>query len=325
MPNIAVFIEQRDGEIKKVSWQMIGRARAIADQSGGEVWGVHLHAADCDAPAQAGAHGAQRVFTATSDHFKLYDSEAYATALAAFVAAHRPDLLLIGATALGKDLAPKLAQRLGAACLSDCVGLAWEDGAWLIRRPIFAGKCFVDAVPKTTPAIVGVRPNAFTLGAGGGAAAAAEAFDAGLGGFAPRARVVEVQKAAGRKVELTEAEVIVSGGRGIKGPEHYHLIEELAASLGAAAGASRAIVDAGWVPHSHQVGQTGKTVSPNLYIACGISGAIQHLAGMSSSKCIVAINKDANAPIFKAADYGVVGDLFQVVPALKAEVEKLKG
>jgi len=325
MPNIAVFIEQRDGQVKKVAWQMISEARRLVDQAGGEVWGVHLHAAACDAARHAGAYGAHRLFTAQHAAFKLYDSEAWATAVASFARARQPDLILIGATSLGKDLGPKLAQKLGAACLSDSIALKWEGDACEVRRPIFAGKCYVDVVPKTTPAVVGVRPNAFTLGAGQGAPAAEEAFDPGLAGVASKAQVVEVQAAAGRKVELTEAEVIVSGGRGIKGPEHYHLIEELAATLGAAAGASRAIVDAGWVPHANQVGQTGKTVSPNLYIACGISGAIQHLAGMSSSKCIVAINKDSNAPIFKVADYGITGDLFQVLPALKAEFEKMKG
>jgi electron transfer flavoprotein alpha subunit len=325
MPNIAVFIEQRDGQVKKVAWQMVSEARRLVEQAGGEVWGVHLHAAACDTARLAGAHGAHKLFAARHDLFRLYDSEAWATALALFVRGQKPDLVLLGATSLGKDLGPKLAQRLGAACLSDAIAIRWEDGAFTVRRPVYAGKCYVDAVPRTSPAIVGARPNAFALNDGAGAPVAETPFDPGVDGLVPKAKVVEVQAAAGKKVELTEAEVIVSGGRGIKGPEHYHLIEELAASLGAAAGASRAIVDAGWVPHSHQVGQTGKTVSPNLYVACGISGAIQHLAGMSSSKCIVAINKDPNAPIFKVANYGVAGDLFQVVPALKAEVEKLKG
>ncbi len=325
MPNIAVFIEQRDGQVRKVAWQMIAEARRLTDQAGGEVWGVHLHAAGCDTAQQAGAQGAHRLFTAQHDQFRLYNSEAWTAAIVTFAREHKPDLILIGATALGKDLAPKVAQRLGAACISDSIAIRYDGAAFAVRRPIYAGKCYVDVVPKTSPAVVVARPNAFALGAGDGGAAAETPFAPGVDGIDLKARVIEVQAAEGRKVELTEAEVIVSGGRGIKGPEHYHLIEELAASLGAAAGASRAIVDAGWVPHANQVGQTGKTVSPNLYIACGISGAIQHLAGMSSSKCIVAINKDPNAPIFKVADYGIVGDLFQVVPALQAEIGKLKG
>jgi len=217
--------------------------------------------------------------------------------------------------------------RLGAAlcaCLSDSIGLKYEGG-WQVRRPIYAGKCFLDVTPTTDLAIVGIRPNAFTLEELGDGAAAEESFDPGVSGIDAKAVVKEILASGGEKVTLTEAEIVVSGGRGIKGPENYHLIEELADVLGAAAGASRAVVDAGWVDYAHQVGQTGKTVSPNLYIACGISGAIQHLAGMSSSKCIVAINKDSNAPIFKVADYGIVGDLFEVVPRLKEAFQELKG
>ncbi len=324
MPNIAVFIEQRDGNIKKVAWQMTSEARRIVDAAGGEVWGVHLHPAACDAAAEAGKYGVHKLYTATDEQFKWYNSEAYTTALQKFCAAQKPDLLLIGSTALGKDLAPKLAARLDCACISDSVGLKYAGG-WEIRRPIYAGKCFLDVTPNTALAIVGIRPNAFTLNETGSGPAAEESFDPGVAGIDPKAVVKEILAGAGEKVTLTEAEIVVSGGRGIKGPENYHLIEELADALGAAAGASRAVVDAGWVEYSHQVGQTGKTVSPNLYIACGISGAIQHLAGMSSSKCIVAINKDSNAPIFKVADYGIVGDLFQVVPQLKKAFAELKG
>ena len=322
MPNIAVFIEQRDGQIKTVAWQMMSKARAIVDAAGGEVWGVLLGEADA---APAGRYGAHKFFTATGDHFAKYNSEAWSRALGTFCTSQKPDLILMGSTALGKDLGPRLAARLDCACLSDSVGLEF-DGGFKIRRPIFAGKCYTDVTFSSATAVVGIRPNAFTLGEaaeGGGGAAAAESFDPGLDGFAPKAVVSEVQAAAAGRIELTEAERIVSGGRGIKAAENYKLIEETAAALGAAAGASRAIVDAGWVDHSHQVGQTGKTVSPNLYVAAGISGAIQHLAGMSSSKCIVAINKDANAPIFKAADYGIVADLFQVLPAFKEAVEAL--
>jgi electron transfer flavoprotein alpha subunit len=324
MPNIAVFIEQRERTVKKVAWQMTSEARRITDAAGGEVWAVHLHAAPCDNAAEAGKYGAHKMFTATDEQFKLYNSEAYATALKTFCDNHKPDLLLVGATAMGKDLAPKLAAKLECACFSDSVGLKFEGG-WEVRRPIYAGKCYVDVTPNTDFAIVGIRPNAFTLNDGSSGPAAEESFDAGIGGLDPKAVVQEVIAGAGEKVTLTEAEIVVSGGRGIKGPENYHLIEELADTLGAAAGASRAVVDAGWVDYAHQVGQTGKTVSPNLYIACGISGAIQHLAGMSSSKCIVAINKDANAPIFKVADYGIVGDLFEVVPQLKEAVAALRG
>ena len=321
MPNIAVFIEQRDGAVKKVAWQMISEARRIADASGGEVWAVVL--GDPAAAAEAGTYGADKVFSAADNAFSVYNSETYGTALASFCKTTAPDILLIGSTAMGKDLGPKVAAKLDCACISDAVGIKYEGG-WEIRRPIFAGKCFADVAPKTAMSVVGIRPNAFIPG-DKAAPAAAETFDAGIAGIDQKATVQSIEAADGGKVELTEAEAIVSGGRGIKGPEHYQLIEQLADTLDAAAGASRAIVDAGWVDYSHQVGQTGKTVGPNLYIACGISGAIQHLAGMSSSKCIVAINKDAAAPIFKVADYGVVADLFDIVPALTDEVGKLRG
>jgi electron transfer flavoprotein alpha subunit len=325
MPNIAVFIEQRDGALKKVAWQMISEARKLADAAGGEVWGVYLGDGADAAAAEAGRYGADKVFAAGGAELAAYNSEYYATALAAFCRAQNPDLLLVGATAMGKDAAPKTAAKLGCACISDAVGLKFEGGAWEVRRPIFAGKCFTDVTPKTAQSIVAIRPNAFVLADKGGAAAAVEAFDPALGGVEAKAVVQSVEAGGAGKVTLTEAEIVVSGGRGIKGPENYVLIEKLADVLGAAAGASRAIVDAGWVDYSHQVGQTGKTVGPNLYVACGISGAIQHLAGMSSSKCIVAVNKDEQAPIFKVADYGIVADLFDVVPALTDEIGKIKG
>jgi electron transfer flavoprotein alpha subunit len=322
MPNIAVFIEQRAGQIKKVSWQMLSEARKLAEAQGGEVWGVHLHAAGCDVAAQAGNHGAHKVFTAEAPEFERYDSELWTQAMAAFVAEHQPDVVLVGSTAMGKDLAPKLAARLGAACISDAVGLSW-DGRLVVRRPVYAGKCYAEVVAKSAVAVVGIRPNAFALAETGGTAEALS-FAPGLDAAAAKARVTAEETAAAGQVSLTEAEIVVSGGRGIKGPENYPLIEKLAETLGAAAGASRAIVDAGWVDYSHQVGQTGKTVAPNLYVACGISGAIQHLAGMSSSKCIVAINKDDNAPIFKVADYGIAADLFAVLPTLTEAVQEIK-
>ncbi|PID79969.1 electron transfer flavoprotein subunit alpha [bacterium DOLZORAL124_64_63] len=320
MPNIAVFIEQRGGAMKKVAWQMISEAKKVA--AGGEVWAVLLGGDADAAAAEAGKYGAGKLFHAAGDAFNTYNSELWGTALANFCKAQSPDLLMVGATAMGKDLAPKVAGKLTCACISDAVGVTHEGG-FIFRRPIFAGKCFVD-VKSCGMTVMGVRPNAFIMEEAGGSAAV-ESFDAGIDGVEPKATVQSTEAADGGQVVLTEAEIVVSGGRGIKGPENYALIQKLADTLGAASGASRAIVDAGWVDYSHQVGQTGKTVSPNLYVAAGISGAIQHLAGMSSSKCIVAINKDASAPIFKVADYGVVADLFDVIPPLTDEVGKLKG
>ena len=321
MPNIAVFIEQRAGQIKKVAWQMLSAAREITDPGGRGLGraparrGVRRRRAGRQVGGAQGLHGrgtppSRRTIASSGPRPWPRSSE------------HAPDVLLVGSTAMGKDLAPRLAARLDTACISDAVGLSWDDGL-VVKRPVFAGKCFADVTTAATPAVVGIRPNAFAQGEHDGAAEAA-AFAPTLDEDAAKAKVSAEETAAAGKITLTEAEIVVSGGRGIKGPENYPLIEQLAEAFGAAAGASRAIVDAGWVDYSHQVGQTGKTVAPNLYVACGISGAIQHLAGMSSSKCIVAINKDENAPIFKVADYGIAGDLFEVVPAFTEAVKELR-
>jgi electron transfer flavoprotein alpha subunit len=224
---------------------------------------------------------------------------------------------------MGKDIAPRVAVRLGAGLASDCIALRAEGTNVLATRPVFAGKALLDVRVTTPVNVFTLRPNVFEA-AVGGAEASVEQRVAALDPADLVTAVEEVKIAAGRP-DVTEAEIIVSGGRGMKGPEHFHLIEALADALGGGVGASRAVVDAGWRPHDEQVGQTGKTVSPTLYIACGISGAVQHLAGMSSSKFIVAINKDKDAPIFQVADYGIVGDVFAVLPALTAELKKVAG
>jgi electron transfer flavoprotein alpha subunit len=224
---------------------------------------------------------------------------------------------------MGKDLAPRVAARLGAGLAADCIAVAVEGGRLVATRPVFAGKAQQKVAFPGRPALLSLRPKVFPAAAGAGRTARVETLEIAWSPADARARVRSVEAAAGGSVDLTEAEIIVSGGRGLKGPEHFKVIEALAEALGATVGASRAVVDAGWRPHADQVGQTGKTVSPKLYVAIGISGAIQHLAGMSSSRCIVAINKDPEAPIFKIADYGIVGDLFEVVPALTEEVKKL--
>ena len=212
--------------------------------------------------------------------------------------------------------------KLATGMATDCTDVKIADGKLLAVRPMYAGKCFGEVVVSGTPQMASLRPNVFPIVENAKAGAVVK-FDPGLG--EAKTKVLEVQKEAAGKIDVAEANIIVSGGRGMKGPEGYGILEELAKLLGAAVGASRAAVDAGWRPQSDQVGQTGKVVSPNLYIACGISGAIQHLAGMSSSKYIVAINKDAEAPIFAKADYGVVDDLFKVVPKLVEKIKELKG
>jgi electron transfer flavoprotein alpha subunit len=257
-------------------------------------------------------------------HFRTYTPDGYAAAVAGAAGSVGATVVLFAASAMGKDLAPRVAARLGAGLATDCTALRAEGGRLTATRPIYAGKVFAEVAWDRAPAVASLRPKIFEpIAPDASRVAAVEALPVPVAEGDLKVRTVEVKAAAQGKVDLTEAEIIVSGGRGMKGPEGYGVLEELAAALGGVVGASRASVDAGWRPHGDQVGQTGKTVSPKLYIACGISGAIQHLAGMSGSRCIVAINKDADAPIFKVADYGLVGDLFEVVPALTEQVRKL--
>ena len=257
-----------------------------------------------------------------SPRLKFYASEAVAKAV---VAAHQKlgsGAILMAATAMGRDLAGAVGALLGAGAATDCTGVSIEGGKVIARRPVYSGKAIATIAFKKAPAVLSLRPNVFAAKETGGSAAVEDltvAFDDA--DF--RSAAKEVSAAVQGKVELTEASVIVSGGRGLQAPENFKVRDELAAVLGAAVGASRAVVDNGWRPHSEQVGQTGKTVAPNLYIAIGISGAIQHLAGMRTSKVIVAVNKDPDAPIFKAATYGIVGDAMEIVPALTQQLKKV--
>lgn len=324
---IVVFCEQREGQLKRVGLEALGEARRLGAQAGRDVLAVVIGAQVGALAAQIGAHGAHRVLVADDSRLKYYSPELYAGILARVAEQHRPAAVLLGATAMGKDLAPKLAARLRAAVLQDCVHLDMEaDGSLVATRPVYGGK--LRAVIKPTSPVCQVatlRPNVFPArNPDPTSKVPVESLSAPATPPGPVATVREVQQAAAGKVELTEASIIVSGGRGLKGPENFALIEELAGVLGAAVGASRAAVDAGWKPHSYQVGLTGKTVSPQLYIACGISGAIQHQAGMSSARTIVAINNNPNAPIFKLATYGIVGDLFEILPLLTKEIKRLK-
>ena len=320
--SVLVFIEQRDGKVRSVSREALGAAIALAGTLGGEVVGVCPAAAD-PGLAGLGDAGADRVLLATHPAFARYDAAGYASAVVLAVESVKPKLVLFPASAMGRDLAPRVAARLDVGLAADCTALTAEGGTLTAKRPVYAGKAIQKVRFPKTPAIASLRPKVFSPVQGAGKAGTVQPLDAAYDPASSRTRVREVAAASGGKVDLTESEIIVSGGRGLQGPENFHLIEQLAAALGATVGASRAVVDAGWRPHAEQVGQTGKTVSPKLYVAVGISGAIQHLAGMSSSRCIVAINKDPDAPIFKVADYGVVGDLFEVVPAVTEAVKKL--
>ncbi|MFZ5651540.1 MAG: electron transfer flavoprotein subunit alpha/FixB family protein [Bacillota bacterium] len=320
---IWVYVEQRDGKVKKVTYELLSAGRKVADSLGEELCAVLPGKGVAGLAAALGEYGADKVFVLESDALEKYTTDGYANAVAELARQNEPAAILMGCTVAGRDLAAQVAQKLGTGLMTDCVDMALESGQLVFTRPIYAGKAFVKAAcPEARPVMATIRPNVLAIeGTQPGRAAEVVGAAASTGDI--RQVIKDIVLQVSTRPELTEADVIVSGGRGMKGPENFKLLEDLADALGAAVGASRAAVDAGWKSHSFQVGQTGKTVSPVLYIACGISGAIQHLAGMSSSKCIVAINKDPEANIFKVADYGIVGDLFEVVPLLTEEFKKI--
>jgi electron transfer flavoprotein alpha subunit len=271
-----------------------------------------------------GKYGALRVHVADREELALYSNKGYVGALDAAAKKETPDAVLIAGTAMGKDVAPRFAARRDVSVLADVMDLTREEDRLVASRPVYSGKARAEVdCGSATLQVVTTRPNVFPAEADETAAVAqVEALD--LPDLTPRAHVLSVESAESKELDVAEADVIVSGGRGIKGPENWPLIRDLQQALGAALGASRAVVDAGWIDHQHQVGQTGKVVSPTLYVACGISGAIQHLAGMGTSKVIVAINKDPEAPIFKVATYGIAGDIFQIVPEVAKAVRVAK-
>lgn len=325
MAGILAVAEVREGEIRKVSHETLAAARSVADALGVEVHAVVLGPAGIGAQAEElGRYGADKVLVGESDAFQHYSAEGATTVLTEFIRTMGCDVVVFAATAAGKDLAPRVAARLGAGYAAECTDLAVEGGELVATRPRYAGKIFSQVRFAEKPAVVSVRSNVFAP-VERESTAQVESLDVSMDQADFGAIVREVRAAAGEKMDVAEAPVVVSGGRGLRDPENFRMLEELAHALGnAAVGASRAVVDAGWRPHGEQVGQTGKTVAPTLYFAIGISGAIQHLAGMRTSKFIVAINKDPEAPIFKVADYGIVGDLFEIVPRLTEEVRKLR-
>jgi electron transfer flavoprotein alpha subunit len=286
-----------------------------------EVTAVLLGQGVADQAAGLGAFGADKVLVADSAEYEPYLTEVHANAVAALAAEGQPAVMLMGASAQGKDLSARLSAKLKAGLSTDCIGFSMDGGKLTATRPMYAGKVVVQEKAKSDLHIATPRPNVMEVAEDASKTAAVENVSPDTG--TKWTEVAEVLADESGKVDLTEASIIVSGGRGMKDSANYNILEELAEVLGATVGASRSAVDAGWRPHSDQVGQTGKVVSPNLYIACGISGAIQHLAGMSSSKVIVAINKDPDAPIHAKADYSVIDDLFNVVPALTEEFKKV--
>jgi len=317
-----IVAEQRDGAFRKISFELASTARKLADQLGEEVCAVLCGSGIEGIAGQLGKYGVDKVYAADDPALEPYTTDAHAAAVAKVVKESDPAILLLGASTQGKDLSGRLVGKLATGLATDCTDVKIVNGKLLAVRPMYAGKCFGEITISSFPQMATLRPNVFPAVENAKAGTVVK-FDPALAAGQLKTKILEVQKDTGGKVDLTEANIIISGGRGMKGPENYVILEELAAVLGATVGASRAAVDAGWRSQRDQVGQTGKVVSPNLYIACGISGAIQHLAGMSSSKFIVAINKDAEAPIFAKADYGIVDDLFKVVPELTKECKKL--
>lgn len=320
---ILVIAETKEGALRKTSFELLAQAQALG---GAEVTALLMGKGVAGLADKLGHHGAGKVLLAEHDLLEHYTTEGYAQVVKQAIEAVQPELVLFAASANGKDLAPRLSARLDLGLVSDAVELKHEGGKFVAVRPMFAGKAYAKVSVQSSPALVSMRPNVVSPQAADSSRSAEVsplAFE--LSADMIRAKVVGLEQSGAGKLDVAEADIVVSGGRGLKGPENFNLIENLAEVLGAATGASRAVVDAGWRPHSEQVGQTGKTVSPTLYVACAISGAMQHLAGMSSSKNIVAINTDPEAPIFKAATYGLVGDVFEILPELTEKLKAAKG
>ena len=318
---ILVVVNQEGGRVRRVAYEMLSLAQKLAP---GQVTALTFGEGAEDTREGLARYGADKVVFLSAPAYHRYSSDGFAKAVEKVVEAVNPGALLFAATAWGRDLAPRVAGLIGAGLASDCTEVyRRDDGRLGAVRPIYAGKAFARVAIDSPRQIFSLRPN-IQRTEESGRAGDVIVIDPGLDASTFQAVVTEVQQSQGGQLELTEADIIVSGGRGVKASENFKVLGELADALGAALGSSRPVADEGWVPHSYHIGQTGKVVSPTMYVAVGISGAIQHLAGISGSKYIVAINNDADAPIFKAANYGVVGDLFQVVPALAAAVREIK-
>jgi len=317
---IWVFAETVDGAPRPVVLELLTRARSL-----GEVSAVALGPGAGQATEALGAYGAGKVFVHEDPAFRDTLATPAVDLLASLIERHQPEAVLFGMTYDGRDIASRLSARLGTALIANATDLDRKDGTLAVISPLFGGTTLVTTISKSKPpALILVRPKAFTAETGGGVTPEVERLTDAIDAAKPAARVLKREKEQAAGPRLEDAAVIVSGGRGLGGPENFGMLDELAAELGAAVGASRAVVDAGWKPYSFQIGQTGKTVKPTVYIALGISGAMQHTVGMKGAKTIIAINKDPEAPIFKLADLGVVGDVHKVIPQLIQEVRARK-
>jgi len=324
MKKIAIYLEPQKDQLKRVSYELITASLNLSGKTGCSVVGILVGGTKENAMA-AGNYGLNNIILINNPNLENYSVTAHSKVFYLAITEEAADTVIFPASTHGLELAPKIAVKLEAGYIADCVGLDFEAGELTTKKPVYASKSIIKTKINTANKVLSLRPNVFT------AVKAAHPVEVNVRAMNVHveqsdlvAVVTNLVKNEG-KLDVLEADIVVSGGRGIKGPENYYLIENLAKAFGGAVGASRAVVDAGWRPHSEQVGQTGKTVSPTMYVACGISGAIQHLAGMSSSKTIVAINKDKDAPIFKVADYGIVGDIFQVLPQLTNKIAEITG
>lgn len=322
MSKILAYVESRDNKIKNAGFETASAAVKYAGELGCEAEILLIGSDVSGIAGELGQYGVKKVFITEDPRLAKYSTTAYSKIIAEVCKQRSSDILFLSATSIGRDAAPRVSARLEAGLAVDCTELRVEGGNIIAARPVYAGKAYVEVKITSPVKIFSLRPNVFKAEKVESVNTEIEKLKIDLTEADFSVKVKEVIASNG-KIDVAEANIIVSGGRGLKGPENYHLIEELAQALGAAVGSSRAVVDAGWRPHAEQVGQTGKTVSPSLYIAVGISGAIQHLAGMSSSKCIVAINKDKDAPIFQIADYGIIGDALEIVPVLTEEFKKV--
>lgn len=316
---ILAYIEHKDG-LKKNAAEVLSTAKILADKLSTEVTALIIGKDVKNLANEVSQYGISRVLIA--DNAKEFNPEIYTKILEKASLDLKADIIILSATSSGRDLAPKLAGKLKCALINDCINIEVSNGNLIFTRPMYAGKV-IAKLNSTGTSVVTLRQNVFPINKSEVKDIKIEEIKIDIDTSILKSKIIEVIAGVEETIELTSADIIVSGGRGIGAASNYKLIKDLAKILGAAPGASRAIVDAGWVPHEFQVGQTGKTVSPSLYIACGISGAIQHLAGMSSSKCVVAINKDSEAPIFKVADYGIVANLFEAIPLFIEEIKKL--
>lgn len=326
LSGILAVVETKGKRIAPVTKQVLGAARRLADQKGSGVSAVIIGKEVTGLTQELIKLGADTVYACDSADVENFIDEPYAKIIAAAVSKELPQVILGGASFFGKELFPRLAVMLGSGLVPDITALEWEDDYILATRPAYGGRAILRVTPiGPGPQMATLRPKAFADAIPDDSRTGkVEQLPYDASKYAGRAKVLERVSEGGQRVSLTDADIIVSGGRGLRDPANFKLIRDLAEALGGAVGASRATVDAGWIPYAHQVGQTGKTVNPKLYIACGISGAIQHLVGMQSSKIIVAINRDSEAPIFKYATYGIVGDLFEILPALTERMKTLK-